>query len=194
MAIRAPSRYRLRHNKRGFLEMRAALLFPLCLAMAGCSSEPEKAPAPAIPGALAAGEWEVTTDVTRMESTDSGRPAIQAKVGDKSSDKFCLAAGDATKPPPALFVGDDDRCTYNNSYVRNGKINASLRCSREGLRGDIMKGLEGRFDGASFEATVGTTSFLVSDGDVRIESKVTGRRIGDCKADDAEKDKGKETK
>lgn len=172
--------------------MRALHLVPLCLAAAACSSEPPPPPAPEAAASLAAGEWEVTTDVTAMESTDSGRPAIQAKVGDKSTDKFCLAAADAAKPPPALIVGDDQECSYNNSYIRNGKINASLRCAKDGLRGDIMKGVEGKFDGSSFEATVGTTSFLVSDGDVRIEEKVTGRRVGDCKADSD--DKGKETK
>jgi hypothetical protein len=162
--------------------MRALIIIPLCLA-AACSEEKAPPKAEVAAATLQAGKWEVTTDVTSMRSMDAGSPAIRAKVGDKSTSEICLGEADRAKPPPALFAGEADECQYRNSYLRNGRVNASLGCRRDGLSGDIMKSVDGTFTATGFDVTVDTTSYLVADGDVQIAAKVTGRRTGDCTPD-----------
>lgn len=159
--------------------MRALLIVSLGLAAAGCSEAQEKK-AEAAAAAMGPGQWEVTSQVESVEATDKGTPIFKDKAGDKVTVSVCVGPGDKGKPPVRLFTADEDQCEYQNSYIRKGRINASLRCTREGMQGDIMRGVEGKFKVDSFDAEVMMTSLLASEGDVRIVTKVNGRRTGDC--------------
>ena len=159
--------------------MRNLMLASLCL-VAACSGGGEEkkaedsAAAPAPPGA---GQWETNFETTAFRSTDGKTPVLKAAVGDKVTGAACVAAGEESKPAPALLVGEGYDCNYTTSYIKNGRVNAQLNCRREGISGDIPMSVSGTSTADSFEGTVDTNSSLSGDGDFAMTRKVTAKRI-----------------
>lgn len=164
--------------------MRPLALLPLLLLAAACSdaggeAEPAKAPADTT---LAAGQWETTTEVTQLTKLDPGAPKIDTPAGTKASFTSCLPEADRKKPAAALFAGTADKCEYKDFYMARGRLNATLSCTRDGLQGNVLHSIDGSNDADSFEGERSTSTQLVTDGDVRIIAKISGRRVGECTA------------
>ena len=164
--------------------MRFIAFVPL-LVLAACSegAAPPKQEAKA-PKAeqLDAGQWEMTTEVTNVSQRDKGTPAIDTPKGSKATVASCVGESDAKKPQPALFASAGSECEYRDFYMQSGRLNATLSCSRAGLSGTIATNINGSFTADSFEGTATTETSLSGDGDVRIDSRLAGRRTGDCTA------------
>ncbi len=163
--------------------MRLIALTPL-LALAACSEgEPtnKKAEAPAAKQ-LAAGQWQMTTDVVKVTQRDNAPPAINSPEGSRTSTSICVAEAEAKKPQPALFAAEGSTCTYRDIYMTGGRINATLACERPGLSGSIATIVNGSYTGDTIDATAVTETSLIGEGDARIEAKLTGKRIGPCQA------------
>ena len=165
--------------------MRIVLIVPLCLAAAACgggdngANGQEAAAPPTIP----AGTWNSEFEVKSFRSTDKTTPALKAKEGDKEQASSCVPEGQREQPPASLFAGAGYDCTYSNSYIKDGTINASLICSRPELKGQINMNVSGSYDSKSFEATVDSTSYLPGDGDFTMSRKVKGKLTpGACQA------------
>lgn len=164
--------------------MRALALIPLLVA-AACSEGGEggeTAAKAATAASIQSGQWETSSEVKSFRSTDTGQPRIQAPVGTRATASTCVPEGGTARPSPAVFAGSDYQCTYNNIYMRNGRINASLACTREGLEGPVTMSVNGTFTGSEFTATVDAASYLITDGDVQFTTQVQGRRGGECQA------------
>ena len=166
--------------------MRALILVPLCL-VAACSEggEQKKKEGPA--KNVTAGQWETSYEVTAIRSTDKTEPALKAAEGDRETGSVCIPAGGEATPPPELFAGPGHECSYKNSYIRNGRITASLSCTREGIEGDLMMTVEGKYTATTFEGTVSTTTYLPGRGDFEMSRKMSGRHTAaSCQAPAAE--------
>jgi hypothetical protein len=163
--------------------MRLFLLMPL-LAIAACSGGEPTAKTEDAPAAdkLNAGQWEMTTEVTKVTQRDKGTPAINMPEGSKTVTSSCLAEADAKKPQPAILAPEGSDCKYRDSYISGGRLNATLECTRAGLTGDISTAVNGSYTGDTIEATSTTETRLSGEGDLMIEAKLTGRRTGDCTA------------
>ncbi len=163
--------------------MRILLALPLCL-LAGACSEPAPAPVEDAPAAaLAPGQWELTREVTRFEKMDAGAPKIPAKVGDKATLSVCLAASDAATPPPEMLTGlEDSSCTQDSLYLSRGRITAAFACSPGGIGGKMYVSSSGTFTADTLTLTLNRATQLPTDGDVKIDETLAGRRTGDCTA------------
>lgn len=164
--------------------MRVIALIPL-LVLAACSegAAPPKQDAEATRAEqLTAGQWEMTTEVTKLTQRDKGAPAMNMPEGSRSTTSSCVAEADAKKPQPALFAAEGSECSYRDFYMNGGRLNATLACSRPGLSGTINTVVNGSFTATTLEGTATTETLLSGEGDVRIDSKLTGRRTGDCTA------------
>lgn len=159
--------------------------------VAGCDggAPPAKqVQAPKAAQALTAGQWETVTEVTDFASADDGSPAIDTPKGTKLTNSVCVAAGEEKKPPAALLAGAPRYdCRYGNHYMSEGTLNSDLTCTREGLRGQVMIGLDGSYTADTLEFNQSLSTALSGSGDVRINAKVTGRRTGECTATPATK-------
>ena len=148
--------------------------------LAACSSEAPPPPPAAAPAKLAAGEYEVTATVTGFRSTDGATPVLAAKQGDTVTSRACVGADGA--PPPALFAAKGDVCTANNAYVRNGRMNLQLDCTRSGTPGKIMSEVNGSFTADGLKGSMTTNSFIQGTGDYELRADLAGRRVGECSA------------
>lgn len=163
---------------RSLLPIRSLFLAPVCLLSAcGGGGEEKKAEAPAA-ATMEAGQWAADFETASFRSTDKTEPAVKAAVGDKETGSACIEAGKEATPPGELFAGPGHQCTTQNSYIRNGRINVSLKCSRPGIKGDIMHTVQASYTGTTFEGTVDTITYLPGTGDFEMSRKIAGRKTG----------------
>jgi hypothetical protein len=156
--------------------MRKLALIALLLA-AGCGeSEPEQKKSTRL-AALEPGQWELSSEVTSVDPQDNGEPAIDTPVGTRAAYSVCVGEGEA---PTELFSGEGDTCTYDNYYLRNGRVNLQLTCTREGLPGSLVMSVDGTFETGQLSYNRNVRTILTTDGDALINHRVTGRRTGDC--------------
>lgn len=157
--------------------MRIILIVPLCLAAAACGGGDSGTndPQAAAPATIPAGTWNSEFEVKAFRSTDKTTPALKAKEGDKEQASICVPEGQSERPPAGLFTGGGYDCSYTNSYIKDGMINASLVCGRPELKGQINMTVSGSYDRDSFEAAVESTSFLPGNGDFTMSRKVKGK-------------------
>lgn len=159
--------------------MRSLLIVPVCLLAACSDGGGEEKKAETTPAAtMEAGQWETAMEVRSIRSTDKTEPALKAAAGDKETGTACIPAGSEATPPGALFAGPGYQCQTQNSYIRNGRINMSLKCSRPGISGDIMQTVQASYTGTSFEGTVDTLTYLPGRGDFEMNRTITGRKTG----------------
>ena len=158
--------------------MRWIALIPVLAAAAACGGgEAEQNKTATKAASLAAGQWELTSEVTAFSVVDGGTAQIDTPVGTRETHSVCVGGG---RPPSALFAGEGYRCRYDNYYGRNGRVNATMMCSREGLSGSIPITADGQFTADTHDYTRDLRTALSGDGDVQITARVTGRRTGDC--------------
>ncbi len=159
--------------------MRAYSFIPLLL-VAACSEGGggEQKKAEEVPATMEAGEWETNWELSSIRSVDKTTPAVKGAVGDKESGKSCIAEAERASPPPQLFAGAGYDCDYKSSYIKNGRINASLDCKRAGVSGQFLMSVSGSYTKDAFEGTVGTTTYLPGEGDFEMNRKISGRRTG----------------
>lgn len=158
------------------------LAFVALLALAACSdgADPAKEADAAPAQQLQAGQWEITSEVVTFNQADQGAPKIDTPVGTRETTTHCVAEADVKRPVPALFAATGDSCNYRDIYMSGGRINASIDCTRSGLRGQLMYSVNGSYTATSIDATRDLQTYLTSDGDVRVSSKITGRHVGQC--------------
>lgn len=163
--------------------MRALALIPIVF-VAACGEAPAENKAEAVAASFAPGQWELTSEVTGLRQADRGSPQINTPAGTRTTQSLCVGADHQVQT--AFFAGEGYRCTYGTYYVRNGRVNLTLACTREGLTGNITMAAEGTFQADSVEFRRNLRTILTGDGDVEIDSRVTGRRTGDCTPDAGE--------
>jgi hypothetical protein len=169
--------------------MRALIVMPLCLIAACSGGGGEENKAAEAAASMEAGQWEVSSEVTEFRSTDKAMPALKAAKGDKATAPACIEPDDAAKPEPELFAGPGYECDYKNSYIKGGRLNASLSCKRDALEGEIMMSVQGTYTGTSFEGTVDTISYLSGEGDFAMNSKISGKKTAPACTPPAEEGK-----
>jgi hypothetical protein len=147
------------------------------LLVAGCGGEAVQNEAAPAAERIQAGQWELTSEVTMLQTLDQGTPKIDTPVGTRATETVCVGSGQA---PTDLFSGVDYRCNYDSYYARNGRINVTMQCARDGLSGGVPMTASGTFTQDSLQYDRELSTVLSTDGDVRIAARVTGRRTGQC--------------
>jgi hypothetical protein len=148
------------------------------LLLAACGETPIENKAGPAAAAPSPGQWELATEVTRFRKADQGAPRINTPAGTRTTENVCVGPG--AELPSAIFSGPHFTCTYPAYYVRGGRINVTLHCSRPGLQGVVPMTVNGTFQADSIEYSRNLRTALASDGDVEIDTRVTGRRTGAC--------------
>ena len=139
-----------------------------CLLVTACGgeAEPVKEESKARLTQLEAGQFTLDSEVTNLSSVDDGAPAINTPVGTKANQSVCI--GGTGRAPTELFSGEGYRCSYNNYYARNGRINAQLNCTRPGLQGEIAMTVDGEFEAGQMSFNRNIRTILAGSGDVPI--------------------------
>lgn len=143
--------------------------------IAGCANDAPPPPPPA-PAKLPAGEWEVTAKVTSVE----GKAAADARIksGDTATAKACV--GSDGLAPPALFAAEGDTCEAQSPYVRNGRVNMQMTCSRKGSGSSVMADVSGTYTADAIRGEGKVTTYVSGMDNYVVKQELTGRRVGEC--------------
>ena len=156
--------------------------------VAGCSPEPAPKAEEAEVTSLKPGEYDITTKVDEVRSTDQTTPATKSKVGGPPTTHRACVASDGSIAPDA-FAEAGDKCTAASAYVRNGRLNMQLTCTRPA--GQLTQLVDGDFKADSFEAKLRTATYFDKSGDYAMTRTVAGKRVGECPAASATSQAGK---
>lgn len=133
--------------------------------------------------ALTPGLYEANWTVTEVRSTDKTDPATKLTVGATGKAEACIQQGPVIDLE--LFAEGDDECKPSNSYVRGGRINIQMQCRRPDEAGPVMQTMTGTSTADGFQGEISTSTYLTGFGDYSMMRSVTGKRIGDCPAEDS---------
>jgi hypothetical protein len=149
--------------------------------LAACGGGESANKAKGAAASLEPGQYEVTAQVTQFRKADEGVPKMKAEPGSRTTRSVCVT--DGASLPPELFADEGFTCRNGTSnYVRAGRINANVSCTRPDLKGDLGYVMTGTFEAQSFRAERQFSTALATDGDVVIASTLEGRRTGACTA------------
>lgn len=164
--------------------MRIIIAAATSLLLAACGGEEAKAPTmAAVPATLPAGEYEVTAKVSQLASTDNSPLPTFAKQGEARTFRGCVGADGL--PAADLLAAKGDTCELQNPYVRSGRLNFQLNCTRKG-QGQVMSDVSGSYTADGFTGTLTATSFFVGAGDFKLVEEITARKVADrCAAVEA---------
>ena len=162
--------------------MKVIPLIAIAALVAGCGeTKPADNGSEQVPAALNPGEYEVTTLVESLRSTDQTEPATKARADGKAyTHRACVSSDGSVEPK--MFSEEGDECRIDNVYARNGRLTLSLSCSRPSAPGTVAQSISGTFTADAFEATVQTATYLTGAGDYAMTRKMTGKRLGECTA------------
>jgi hypothetical protein len=159
--------------------MRKLVISTLLLASAGCGQEAAQPVAAETPTTFPAGEYEISSEITKLASSDRSVPATRLKLGDKAVTRACVAA-DGT-PDPAMFVEAGDKCTVDSTYARSGRVSVQYSCQRSG-KGPLYVNADGNYKADGFEVLVTSASRFSGSGDYELTRHLAAKRIGACPA------------
>jgi hypothetical protein len=128
---------------------------------------------------MEAGEWETTVQVVDM-SMPNLPAGVSMPTPPTTTVRSCLTPEQVRRPDADFFTGSQQSgCTYENMSMRNGRIQGSVQCDTGA--GTMRSTFEGQFTPTSYEMT--QRMQMAGEGagaGMNMESRVTGRRIGDC--------------
>jgi len=157
----------------------------MVLALAGvaaCSGGGEESANKVDPASLRLepGEWELTSEITNLSIAEQGSAAVPMKVGMKTTTKSCITAEQVEQPQPTLFSSSKDTCSYKNFYMSRGRLVASMSCKQPGTANEVLMTVEGKYTNTAMDVSIEMATSLAGPGDVKVNSKLSGRRLGDC--------------
>ena len=151
------------------------------------------APGPAAPASsLQPGRWEMTMRVVSLDMPNAP-PEIAERLRAQPMPPPQMTPNCITPQEASDFVGNFRQqllqnqtmsCEIGDQQFGNGQIRISMTCRGQNGQPDQRLAMVGSFTGTSIQAAVTAGSSMpVGNGtmqSVRIESTLTGRRVGEC--------------
>jgi hypothetical protein len=147
-------------------------------------SEVVKQAKAASPAHFSPGQWETAVEITALEL-----PGVPPQIRDQMKKammtttkvaKTCMTREQAEKPEAGVLTGkNDDRCTYKNYKMANGRIDATLVCTgQQGMQ--MTQTISGTFTETSFALDSSMDATGGPGGGMKMQAKTSGKRIGEC--------------
>lgn len=179
----------------------AAVLGPLALA-AACTSEPEVDATNASVAEVAEqvrdaagddrfiqpGRWVSTVRFEAIEAPGMPEGAarqMQGMMGDGRSVESCLTEEQARRPGEDFFAGPgSDQCRYDHFAMKDGTIDAQMRCSQNGVT-QVMD-MDGTYAPDRYAMRVQTRleGAPAPASGMTMRMRIEARRTGECEANE----------
>lgn len=139
---------------------------------------------------LAPGEWEATTEVldVNVEGLPPGVPAdaMTRMIGQRTTFKHCITPAQAEKPSADFLAGQKDaNCSIKKFDMTKGNVTADMNCAVPQQQNANMNiRMEGTYLPESYDMDMNVLTEGMSNGlTMTMKMKNSGKRIGDCPAD-----------
>jgi len=145
--------------------------------LAGCGEEAPVKNEPEAAASLEPGQYQADWTGASLRIVDKNKTAATNLKQDATGTTTACVTD---KIDPALFAEDGDTCTIGNPYMRNGRMQMDLTCTRKGQEGQVRQSVSGTFTADSIDAEVSTTTYLSGYGDYAMSRTFKAKRLGEC--------------
>lgn len=137
------------------------------------------------------GKWEMTIQTVSVDI-----PGLEGEMKKQMSDMMlkkvqahtsCITKKQAESPPAEVIARSQGRCKYENFQMDGGKIDGTLVCPAQGMSGAMKMRVVGTFDDESFAIDNDMEATAQGGPAMKIKAKSSGKRIGDCTAEEEKK-------
>ena len=180
--------------------MNKTVLLLICtLSLAACASEPEVSARNASVEEVAEkvrdagggeivlrpGKWQ--SKVTLEDISMPGMPPQMAREmksaiaqNQERSSEMCITPEQVRRPREEFFGGANKACRYERFEMKDGKIDASMRCSQGGMT-QVME-MAGSYSPESYQMGISTKAEGAQGpaAAMTMRMQVDSRRVGDC--------------
>lgn len=178
--------------------MRYGLLLAAMIPLAACSQEPdvdmknasvdevaeEVSQAGSGESFVEPGKWESKVQFVSIDAPgmpDSVKQAMQGMNDRQNVFTTCLKPDEVRKPKEDFFAGKENKdCRYDHFKMGDGKIDAVMRCSREG--GAQVMQLQGSYspDSYTMQMAMKSEGGEGPSGDMTMKMRIDAKRVGEC--------------
>lgn len=132
--------------------------------------------------AIQPGEWEVASEVTGVSAPNLPIVARNRMIGPRGRARGCITPEQAARPDAGFLAGQGrGGCNFADFTMTGGRITGTMRCTEPG-GGTTTARMTGDYAGDGYRLGM-TIETPIPDGTtMRIETRTTGRRVGDCPA------------
>ncbi|PHR19178.1 MAG: hypothetical protein COA41_08330 [Sphingopyxis sp.] len=136
---------------------------------------------------LEPGEWENTVEIVdvAIEGLPAGAPAgiMDSMKGQTTTTKSCITKEQADNPGAEFFAAQEEtNCEVKKFDMSGGSVSSEMACSNMGgSPGNMTLAMEGEYGPSSYAMTM-TMDGGAAGMKMKISSKSSGKRIGDCPA------------
>ncbi len=132
---------------------------------------------------IAPGLWEVTSEVIAVSAPNLPIEARDRMIGPRGGGRACLTPDDAARPSASFLAGrGGNGCAYADFAMDGGRLTGTMRCAEpDGTETLARMTGDYRRDGYRLDMTIDTP--LPDGARMRIETRTTGRHLGDCPAE-----------
>jgi hypothetical protein len=172
--------------------MRTWMTLAAALALVGCGGAADNgnqgAAAEPLPSSgsaalqLQPGQWETMIEFVKVDGVPKQVAAAMGAAQKKEASLSCITAEDVKQANSGLFAGDERKnCKQEGFAFQNGRVTGKLTCTGDQGQGSTTLEMDGQYSATTYEVTQ-KMSTNVQGMAMVMESRVKGRRIGDCPA------------
>jgi hypothetical protein len=170
---------------------RPIILSSLALTLAACSGEaPEgrNMSVNEVAAELASiridpGLWESRSEVLDVTAPNLPREVQNRMKGPPQVTRHCISEEQAARPDANFLATQRDNCTYRDFAMREGRIEGSMICQGGDITGEARATMNGRYGPDRYEMRMRMEMDGPADATMVIETRASGRRIGECPAE-----------
>jgi hypothetical protein len=165
-----------------------AAVFALAACGGSANSDNESAAVKTSPSSSGArlqlqpGQWETTIEFVKVDGVPKQVAAAMAAAQKKEASLSCITPEEVKQANSGLFAGDERKnCRQEGFAFQNGRVTGKLICTGEQGQGSTTLEMDGQYSAITYEVTQKLSTNAQGMAMV-MESRVKGRRIGDCPA------------
>ncbi|MFL6734757.1 MAG: DUF3617 domain-containing protein [Sphingomicrobium sp.] len=128
------------------------------------------------------GKWASTISVDEISAP--GMPPqllaqMKGALGQEQKSESCLTPEQAKRPKADFFAGKNNDCRYDNFTMGTGKIDAKMRCNRNGIS-QVME-MAGTYAPETYTMSMKTNvEGTGAPGGMTMRMHVSAKRVGEC--------------
>ena len=177
----------------------AALLLACVVPLAACDSGPQvdarNATAEEVAGQVAdaggsdnfvrPGKWESRVQIEQFDlpgAPPEAKTAMRGMHERAMVSESCLTPENAKRPKEDFFAGKGKNCRYDHFTMGNGKIDAVMKCTGEGLAQTMA--MQGSYspDAYQMRMSMKADAGAGPPGGMTMTMRVDAKRVGECDA------------
>jgi hypothetical protein len=131
------------------------------------------------------GKWKSTVHIENFElpgAPAEAKTAMSNMQHQAMVSESCLTPEEAKRPKEGFFAGKDKNCRYDHFTMSNGKIDAAMKCTGQGMAQTMA--MQGSYSPDAYQMRMSMKADAGAGpaGGMTMTMRVDAERVGECDA------------